>query len=148
MVIFLFSTKNTLFVQIWSKKTRVVSLSWNLVSRIIRLCRIHWWCSLLQFLTGNIFFGDKFGPKNQNCQFKLKFYAYTTVIQVWRIRWWCSLFVVFDRKDSFFVANLFQKIKIICWRWNLEPRLILICGIWWWFSIFRFLDQKLYFSIN
>ena len=45
-------------------------------------------------------------------------------------------------------ANLFQKIKIICWSWNLEPRLIRICRIRLGFSIFPFLDRKYYFSIN
>ena len=31
-----------------------------------------------------------------------------------------------------FMANLFQKIKIVCWSWNLEPRLIWLRKIRWW----------------
>ena len=49
---------------------KIVCLSWNLVTRLIRICRIQWWCLLFLFQTGNTFL-DKFGPKNQNCLFKL-----------------------------------------------------------------------------
>ena len=31
-----------------------VSLSWNLVPRLIRICRVHWLCSLFPFMTKNI----------------------------------------------------------------------------------------------
>ena len=41
-----------------------VCLKWNLVLRLIRIGRTQWW--YLSFL-------GKIGPKNQNCQFKLKF---------------------------------------------------------------------------
>ena len=37
---------NTLFGQIWSKKPKLSVLSWNLVPRLIWICRIQWWCSL------------------------------------------------------------------------------------------------------
>ena len=50
-----FSVGNPLFGQVWPKN-QFVSLSWNLVSWPIRICRIQWWCSLL-FLTRNILFG-------------------------------------------------------------------------------------------
>ena len=43
------------FGQVWPKN-QFVSLSWNLVSWPIRICRIQWWCSLL-FLTRNTLFG-------------------------------------------------------------------------------------------
>ena len=98
---------------------KMTSLSWNLVPRLIRICRIQWWCSLFLFLIENTYFeqiwlkklklsvqgetpyfnqfkyaefnGDvhsfcfwseipflgRFGPKNQNYQFKLKFGTYT-----------------------------------------------------------------------
>ena len=54
------------------QKLKIISLSWNFVPRLIQICRIPWWCSLFLFSTGNTFLG-KFGPKNQNCQFELKF---------------------------------------------------------------------------
>ena len=47
-----------------------VSLSWNMVPRLIRICRVHWLCSLFPFLTKNIqntLFGQIW-PKIQNCQ--------------------------------------------------------------------------------
>ena len=40
--IFPFSTKNSLLGKIWSKKIKIVSLSWNLVSRLILICKIQW----------------------------------------------------------------------------------------------------------
>ena len=54
------------------QKLKIIRLSWNFVLRLIQICRILLWCSLFLFSTGNTFLG-KFGPKNQNCQFELKF---------------------------------------------------------------------------
>ena len=54
------------------QKLKIISLSWNFVSRLIQICRIPRWCSLFMFLSGNTFLG-RFGPKNQNFQFGLKF---------------------------------------------------------------------------
>ena len=48
------------------QKIKVVNLSWNMVPRLIWICRIQWSCSLFPFSTRNAFFG----PKNQNYQFK------------------------------------------------------------------------------
>ena len=85
------------------KKLKIVSLSWNLVTRLIWISGIQWWCSLFLFFSTSVFqylsiffssnsnmqnsmvvsilsvldwkvatlFGI-FGPKNRNCQFKLK----------------------------------------------------------------------------
>ena len=58
--IFLFEIRNTFFGQIW-----IFSLSWNLVHGLIRICRMHWWCSLFLFLSRNTLFG-------QNCPEKTK----------------------------------------------------------------------------
>ena len=54
------------------QKIKIVNLSRNSVSTIIRICRIQWWCHFFCFRLETSFLG-KFGPKNQNCQFKLKF---------------------------------------------------------------------------
>ena len=51
---------------------KIVILSWNLIPRLIWICRIQWWCSLFYFRPETPFL-LKFGPKNQNCQFKMKF---------------------------------------------------------------------------
>ena len=73
--LFLFSTKNSLFWENLFQKIKIVSLSWNLVPTLIRICRIQWCCSLFPFLPKIPFLGI-FGLKNQNCQFKLKFGTY------------------------------------------------------------------------
>ena len=36
------------------------------------ICWIWWWCSIALFWTRNILFFMKFGPKSQNCLFKMK----------------------------------------------------------------------------
>ena len=138
--IFLFSTINTPFGQIWKKKKncqfklkldsytnlsmksltvvftfsviyrkypfcvnlvqkiKIISLSWDLVLRLIWICTIQWWCS----------------------------------------------FFVFDWKYPF-LANLVQKIKFVSFSWNLVPTLIRICTILWWCSIFLFQTRNIFF---
>ena len=54
---------------------RIISLNWNLVPRLIQICRVQRWSSLYCF-QWKIPFLHKFGPKSQNCQFKLKFRRY------------------------------------------------------------------------
>ena len=64
------------------QKLKIISLSWNFAPRLIQICRILWWCSLFLFLTGNTCSG-KFDPKDQNCQFELKFLT--------RLIWICRI---------------------------------------------------------
>ena len=80
-------------------------------------------------------FGCKFGPQNQNCQFKLKFGTWTNL----NIHNWMVLFTfsIFDRKYPF-LENLVQKIKIPSLSWNSVQNLIGICRIGWWFFFFFF----------
>ena len=54
------------------QKIKIVSLGWNFVPRLIWTCKIQWSGSVFCFDQKYLFWG-KFGPKNQNCQFKLKF---------------------------------------------------------------------------
>ena len=63
------------------QKLKIIIFSWNFVYRLIQICRIPWWCSLFLFSTGNTILG-KSDPKNQTCQFELKFYT--------RLIWICS----------------------------------------------------------
>ena len=92
--LFSFLTGNTLLGQIWSKlsiftafmfpirnalfwvnlvqKIKIISLSWNLVPILIRICRVQWWCWLFLVLIDNILFGQIWSNKS-NYQFKLKF---------------------------------------------------------------------------
>ena len=44
------------------KAIKTVSVSWNLVLILIRICRIQWWCSVL---TGNTLFGETWPKKSK-----------------------------------------------------------------------------------
>ena len=46
-------------------KSASAPLSWNLVPRLIWVCKIQWWCSLFLFLTRNTLFGQVWW-KNSN----------------------------------------------------------------------------------
>ena len=69
------------------EKVKIISWSWNLVVRLIRICRIQW-CN--GFWVEIPYLG-KFGPKNQNCHFKLKFGTYTNLSL--QNSMWCSFFL-------------------------------------------------------
>ena len=84
---FLFLTGNTLFGEIWSRKLKIVSLSWNVI-----------WCL-----------------ENSNRQ---------NLILVYFSQF--PLTTILSHQYSFpiihqysFCANLFQKLKIVSWSWNL-----------------------------
>ena len=75
--------KNNSWINVYyTKSKRLISLSWNFVPRLIQVYRTPWGCLLFLFSTGNTFLG-KFGPKNQNCQFELKFRT--------RLIWTCRI---------------------------------------------------------
>ena len=114
---------------------KIVSWRWNLIPRLIRICRIQWCCSRFLFLSGNTLFGQTWS-KNQNYQFKLKFVTYTNSnMQNSMVMF---TFFCFDQKYPFW-AKMVQKVRMISWCWNLIPRLIGICRIQWWCSLFLFL---------
>ena len=60
------------------KKIKIVNLNWNLICRLIWICRFNGWVHFFWFRLEIPFLG-KFGPENQNCQFKLKFGAKTNL---------------------------------------------------------------------
>ena len=80
--------------------------------------------AIFLFFTWNSLLG-KFGQKNQNCQFKLKFgsSANSTMQNAMAL----FIFSVLDRKHPFW-ANLVQKIRIVTLSWNLLSRLIRTCN--------------------
>ena len=78
-------------------------------------------------------FLGKFGPKSQNFHFKLKFG--TSSNSNMQNSMLMFILSVFDWKYPF-AANLAQKFKIISWSRNLVARLIWICGIQWYCSLF------------
>ena len=82
-----------------AQKLKVVSLTWNLVLRPIRISTIHWWCSLLQFSTGNTL-------SRAHLAQKIKVVSLTRnlvlrLMQISRIQWWHSL-LLFSTGNSLF----------------------------------------------
>ena len=119
---YLFEAAKTLFWVNLLKKIKIVSLSWKLVPRLIRIWRIWWWCSFFFYFWLEVsFFGNFF----QNSKLK-----------ICQIQWWFSFFFL-DRKYPLWV-NLFQKFKRVSLRRNLVPKLIWIYNILWWYSRFLF----------
>ena len=116
------------------QKVKIISWSQNLVARLIRICRIQWYYSLFCFWVEIPFLG-KFGPKSQNCHFKLKIGTYNNSNMLNSMVMY--IFFVFDQKYPF-GANLVRKVKIISWSWNLVPRIIRTCRIQWCCSLFCF----------
>ena len=57
-LVVLFSTGNSLFWVNLVQKIKIVSLSWNLVPKLIEICRIQRWWSHFLFLTINILLGQ------------------------------------------------------------------------------------------
>ena len=111
------------FLGKFDPKNRIVSLRWNLILRLIRICRIQWSCSLFSFSTKNTLFGQIWSKKIKIIS--LRWNLMPRLIWIWRIQWCCSLFFVFNWKYPF-GANLVQNVKVISLSWNLVPRLIRI----------------------
>ena len=71
MVMFGFSVFERKY-SIWTtliQKLKILSLSENLVPRVIQICLAQWCCSLFPFPHTNAFLG-KIRSKKQDCQFK------------------------------------------------------------------------------
>ena len=139
------------------QKIKLVNLNWNLVPRLIQICRFQWWCLFFLFETRSTLFGKiwskkwnlsfqaeiwynekfgyvefhggvhffcfgletpflgKFGPKNENCQFKLKFGTKTNLNK--QNSMVVFTFSVLDWKHPLW-TNSFQKIRIASLNWN------------------------------
>ena len=113
------------------QRTKNVSLTYNLVSRLIWICRVHWWC-LFMLMTRNTLLGEisskKFGSKSQKCWFNLKFDTYTN-FNVYNLMV-AFAFSVLDWKYLFW-TNWVSKFKIVSLSWNLVPTRIWACRIQW-----------------
>ena len=108
-------------------KTQIIRLSWNILPRLIQICRNSWGCSLFLFLTVNTFLG-KLSKKIKIVS--LRFLIVIRLMWIWRIQYWYSFFSIFDRKCTCF-WKFALKIKIVFLSWNLESRLIWIWRIRW-----------------
>ena len=125
-----------------AQKVKIISWNRDLVTRLIWICTIQWYCSLFLFLSGNTLFGQICSIKSK-FHFKLKFGSYTNSnMQNLMVKF---IFFVFEWK-YLFLENLVQKVKIIGWIWNLVTRLIPICKIQWCCSLFLFLSGNTFFG--
>ena len=61
---FMFPIRNALFCVNLVQKIKIISLSWNLVPTLIRICIIQWWYSLFSFAAGNTLFGIIWSKKS------------------------------------------------------------------------------------
>ena len=116
------------------QKIKNVSLRWNLILKLVQICRIQWCCSLLWFSAGNTLLGQ-FGPKNQNCQLNVKLGTKNNLNKQNSLA--VFTFFDFDQKCPFW-ANLVQDVEIFSLKWKLIPRLVRIWWIQWCCSHFSF----------
>ena len=65
MVLFNFSVfeQKYLFHENLVATFKIVCFKWNVVTTLIRICRIQWWYSLFLFLSGNTLFGQIWSKK-------------------------------------------------------------------------------------
>ena len=111
------------------QKIKSVSISWNLVPRLIWICRIQW-CRLLFSVFDKIHFLGKLGPKIQSSLFKVKYgtASNSNKQNSMVIFTFCFGLKIFSAK----------KVKIVSLSWNLVSRKIRMFGIQWWCSLFLF----------
>ena len=108
-----------LFWHIWSKKIKIVSLSWNLALDFFEYAEL---CKEYVVFTFSVL--DQKTPFWANLVFKIKIVSLSgnlvpRPIWICIIQWWCSLFSVFDRK------YLFGEI------WSKKPKLFVRSEIWY-----------------
>ena len=140
--LFWFLSGNILFGQIWFKKSTLSVEAEIWCPHQFKYAEFNIDVHFFRFQLEISFLG-KFGPKNQNYQFKLEFGTYSNSnMQSSMVM---PTFFVFDWKYLFW-ANLVQKVKLISLSWNLVPRLIRIWWIQWWCSLFLFLIENMLFG--
>ena len=143
MVVFTFSVfflKKTLLGK-FGLKLRIAGLSWNLVTRLIWICRCNNWRSILSFSTETHFFWEIWSKKSE--------------VSVWGRSWYLDLFEYADINADvqFFsllpeISFLGQEMKIFSLSWNSVPRVIRICKKSKEVFTFSDLDEKYSFLEN
>ena len=88
-------------------------------------------------------FVPKYQWKYQNCVFKTQFNTCSNLSKLNSMVMF--IFSILDWKYPFWV-NLAQKLKIVCLQWNSNPRLIRICWVRWWRSLFLFWTTNTLFA--
>ena len=88
------------FLENLVQKIKIASLSWNLVLKLIRICRIQWCCSFFCFRPENHFLSNlvqkiKIAGLSWNLELRL--------IRICRIQWCYSLFFCFITETPFLI---------------------------------------------
>ena len=81
--------------------------------KLIRICKIKWWCSLFLFSKFKIV-----------C---LKWNLVARLIQICKVQWWCSIFSFW--LEIPILGKFGPKSKIVYLKWNLLSRLFQKCRI-------------------
>ena len=108
-----------------------------MVLRQIGVCRIQCWFSLFVLWTGNTLFG-KFGPKNQDFQFILKFVSWVNSNNQ-------NSMDIFNSSAFFFIITLFEQILSKKSKSSIFS-LIPICRNHWWWSLFSISTTNTFFG--
>ena len=133
VIIFTFSASDWKY-PFWAnllQKFEIISLSWNLVPKLIEIYRIQWLCSFYL----EISFLGKFSPKKTKI-FSFYWNLVLRLIQICRMQWWCSRFLFLT--GNTFLGKFDLEIKIVSLSCKLVLRLIQIWRIQWWCSFFLF----------
>ena len=123
---FSFFNINTLFAQIWSKKSKF-SVCGNLIPRAIQIFRAQWWFSLFPFLIRNILFRQNLVKKIKIVH--LSWNLVPTLIWICIDQGWFSNFSF--PQETPFLHRFGPKMKVGRLSWNLVPAVIFI--IFWHF---------------
>ena len=123
------------------KKIKIVNLSRNLVTKLIWICGIQWWCSLFLCRLEIPFWPNlvqKIKIISLSWNFLLDLFEYAEFNDdVHYFSFWTEIpeTLVLDC-----LVNLVIKMKSVSLSWNLVPRLMWICRIQWWCSLFLSLN--------
>ena len=108
-----------------------------MIPRLIWISRIQWWCSFYIF--------GQFLSKNQNYEFKTKFYTKSNSNMQNSVMFLLNLLFFLWSDIYSFWANLVEKAKIASFSWNFMLRLIRRCRIQWCCSLFLLLTENTIF---
>ena len=124
MIMFTFSVLDRKY-SFWAnlvQKSKIVSLSWNLVPRLTWICRIQWSFSFLFFFS---FLDQKYSFwANLVQKFKtvcLKWYLVPRLIRICITQWWCLLLLFYTRNAFFgYIWSKIPKLFVYDEIWSLN----------------------------
>ena len=136
---FVFDRKYSFWANL-GQKFKIFSLRWNLILRLIRICRTQWWCSLFYFRPEIPFWANlvqKIKIVSLRWNLIARLIRMIKLILIRLILMPVFTFFIFGQKCPFW-AKLVQNVKIVSLRLNLAASLIRTCGIQWCCSLFSF----------